>query len=96
MTAVATEPHTTFWQVEGQSPDGSWHMVYCSDDEGAMRRALEFALDADDDVHNRYEDYRLVSPVAPRKHKAHNVLETGHKKTRRRATAKAAAKKSKG
>jgi hypothetical protein len=60
MTANAPGP---WFEVQGQSEDGSWHGIYHYDEKGAARKALGMVLDSKDPMYERYEDFRLAVPT---------------------------------
>lgn len=59
--------HSRFYEVEGLCSDGEWRGVYQAATEAEGKRYLAAAIMADDELHERWDDFRLVPPTNPQK-----------------------------
>jgi hypothetical protein len=59
--------HPRFWEIEGLCSDGHWSGVYQAATEAEGKRYLAASIMAEDELHDRWDDFRLVPPTAPQK-----------------------------
>lgn len=57
-------------EVQGQSADGTWHALYHLDSSSEAKRTLSMVIESDDEMYDRWEDFRIASPTekATRRH----------------------------